>query len=225
LRCVARGTAKRERSSGAPRASEVAASIAGGLRFVGRPGPIRALIVYSALSQLCALGFVKAGLALIANASRSPAADLGMLLAVEAGGEFLGTAGAARLLAWPIGKWLFMLQTSALVRGMLLAAIAMSLPMFPATLVGVALFGVVRSFGITVVLSTIQRVTPHDLMGRVFSVLLAMNAMVAPVSLLTFSLLDRRLGLQTTLVLLGIAASVAVVPLVRVEPLSDPQRV
>ena len=199
----------------------VLSSTIDGVRYATRQAPIRALLMFAALSELATLGCTLAGIPLIANPSESPASMLGLLLSTFSVGAIAGTSLSAAIARLEVGTWRLVLMGTSALRAMVLVALGLSFSYFGAVVVGIFLTGVVRGLNRIVAMTLIQRIAPPEAMGRVFSIFASVSALVVPFALMGFSFLERQVGLPTTFVIAGFAALSVVVLLLGVKPFSD----
>jgi hypothetical protein len=213
---MASGTAHRS-------ASALLRSVRDGYAYVFGQRAALMLLLFAATSELFTLGCLTAGLPLIANASGSSAENLGVLLFGLRIGTFIGTLLSGFLARFAIAKWLYLLMLGAALRGLSFIGIGAVVDSVLIVTIVACVVGVVRSFNVMLVLNLIQRIAAPALMGRVISVFTSTTALMAPLSIFGFSLLERQIGLGGAYMVLGSANALVLVLLLSTDPLREEQ--
>jgi MFS family permease len=184
-----------------PRGQHWLSEVTAGVRHIGRTIALRQLVIGSACALLV-LGFGETIIFAIAGEGlHRPPAFVGVLVAIQGAGAVLGGPTAAPLLrrageARLVGIGLLVGAA---------AAVVVMVPILPVVAAGIALFGVCIPWIVVGFTTLIQRRTPPELQGRVYS---AADALVTTPQTISIALGAALIGVAGYRTLLGAMAAV-----------------
>ncbi|MEN3534342.1 MFS transporter [Microbispora sp. ZYX-F-249] len=219
LRSVGSREIRRERAA----KRRLRAEIRDGLRFVVHDPHLRALTVFSAVSNIALMGYASIQVVFLTRDLRAGAGQVGLVLALASSGGLFGAAFAGRV-ATRFGTARGFLLCEAFAAPMaLLGPIGsggVGLALFAAAGFGTGL-GVVAS---NILTSTFrQRYCPAELFGRITASTSALNYGAIPLGGLLGGMLGDAIGVRETLMLMAVIQlfSVAILLLGPFRPLRD----
>ncbi|MGW5260906.1 MFS transporter [Microbispora sp. NPDC004025] len=219
LRSVGTRETRRERAA----KRRLRAEIGDGLRFVVHDPYLRALTVFSAVSNIALMGYASIQVVFLTRDLHAGAGQVGLVLALASSGGLFGAALAGRV-ATRFGTARGFLLCEAVAAPMaLLGPIGsggVGLALFAAAGFGTGL-GIVAS---NILTSTFrQRYCPAELFGRITASTSALNYGAVPLGALLGGMLGDAIGVRETLMLMTVGQlfSVAVLLLGPFRPLRD----
>lgn len=156
------------------------AAVRAGIAYVAKDASLRTLLLVIACVNFCLTGATQVGLVALVHARFGSAAYLGALVTACAVGSLIGL-----LLA---GVWkrrrnvLFDVLAAAALLGVCLASLALRLPI-AFIFAALAASGAIAGYLNVNILSTLQTNVPHEMLGRVMSLVTLSSIGIAPISL------------------------------------------
>ncbi len=155
-------------------------SILEGLAYVKGSVPLRSLIILVACVNFCITGALQVGLVAVAHTRFGSSVAFGLMVTAGAAGSLAGVTVAGM---WKHGlPFAATVLSAAFVLGLLIAALALQLPLW-AMLVTLVLIGFVAGYVNVHAVSWMQTTVLPEVLGRVMSVLGLSSIGVAPLSL------------------------------------------
>lgn len=155
-------------------------SILEGLAYVKGSVPLRSLIILVACVNFCITGALQVGLVAVAHTRFGSSVAFGLMVTAGAAGSLAGVTVAGM---WKHGlPFAATVLSAAFVLGLLIAALALQLPLW-AMLVTLVLIGSVAGYVNVHAVSWLQTTVLPEVLGRVMSVLGLSSIGVAPLSL------------------------------------------
>jgi MFS family permease len=179
------------------------AEVTAGIRYLARTLVLRQLVITGAIA-LTVFGFAETIVyAIVGQGLHRPPAFVGVLVTIQGAGALLGGPTAAPLIrrigeGWLVGTGLLVFAAGAVL---------VMPPSLPAVIAGAVLFGVSLPWLVVGFITLIQRQTPAELQGRVYS---AADALVTTPQTISIALGAALIGVAGYRPLLGVMAGVTV---------------